>query len=123
MKIKPRLGCSVSLLSILAPAIIGAALLTGCGTHTDEWLEAKVDSKERTCFKSTDCRYMVYTDKENFEITDQLFGRKNSSDVYGKIKVGNTYKFHVIGYRNPTYTKFRNITEINEIKVTGTTAK
>lgn len=99
------------------------ALLSACGLgqNTDEWVQATVQSKERTCFKSNDCRFMVYTDVENFEVTDQAFGRKNSSDVYGRLQVGKTYKLHVIGYRNPTWTKFRNVLEVNEVTVTTTT--
>lgn len=100
---------------------IAVLVLAGCGTSTDEWIQGTVSNKERTCFSAKDCRFMVYTDVENFEITDQVFGRKNSSDVYGKIKVGGTYKFHAIGYRNPTFTKFRNILEINEVTTTTTT--
>jgi hypothetical protein len=103
------------ILQCAAAATIAGTVLVSCGSSVDSWEQVTVTNKERTCFKSNDCRYMVYTDKENFEITDQWNGRKNSSDVYGKIQVNKTYRFHVNGYRDPSRTKFRNILETNEV--------
>lgn len=54
-------------------------------------------------------------DEETFEITDEfLLGRFNSSDDYGRLKVGETYTVMVNGWRVPFLSWYRNIIEINE---------
>ena len=54
--------------------------------------------------------YLIYTDKEVFKIEDSLiFGQFNSSDVYGMIAEGETYKFKVFGLRIPFLSTYRNI--------------
>ncbi len=54
--------------------------------------------------------YLIYTDKEVFKIEDSLiFGQFNSSDVYGMLAEGVTYKFKVFGLRIPFLSTYRNI--------------
>ena len=54
--------------------------------------------------------YLVYTDKEVFKIEDSLiFGQFHSSDVYGMLTEGETYKFKVFGLRIPFLSTYRNI--------------
>lgn len=57
-----------------------------------------------------DSYYLVYTDKEVLKIEDSLiFGQFNSSDIYGMLVKGKTYKFKVFGFRIPFLSSYRNI--------------
>ena len=64
---------------------------------------------------------MIYTidaDKEVnvYEITDSwLKGRFNSSDLYGKITIGKTYRMTICGHRSPFLSMYPNIYEADEI--------
>lgn len=54
--------------------------------------------------------YMVYTEDETFCITDDALSlRFDSSDCYGAIEPGNTYKADVIGVRIQPMSVYRNI--------------
>ena len=54
--------------------------------------------------------YLIFTDKEVFKIEDSLiFGQFKSSDVYGMLEIGKTYKFKVFGLRIPLLSTYRNI--------------
>lgn len=90
------------------------AVAVGCGEEAKP-VTATVSKSERVCFKTKDCRYLVYTDTETFEITD-TFSRHNSADVYGKIQNGKKYEFKVIGFRSESTSKYRNIMDLKEIK-------
>lgn len=67
-------------------------------------------------------KYLVFTEKENgeiqvLEVSDSLLkGRFNSSDVWGNIKEGKTYKFTVGGSRNEFWSWYPNIYEAEEIE-------
>lgn len=51
-----------------------------------------VEEKERINSKE-DSKYLIFTDKGVFENTDSLMHLKfNSSDLYGKLKVGESYR-------------------------------
>jgi hypothetical protein len=61
--------------------------------------------------------YLIYTDRETFSNEDTLFhGKFNSSDLYGKIKAGRTYKMQVYGWRIPFLSMYRNIVSITPTK-------
>ena len=62
-----------------------------------------------------DDKYLVYTDNGTYEITDSLvYWRWDSSDLYGKIKVGETYEAKVYGWRIPIFSSYKNIVSIEE---------
>lgn len=83
---------------------------------TVETVTATVTDKTVKRSGETD-KYLVFTDQETFENTDEwLAGKFNSSDVYGRIKVGKTYKFTVRGWRIPFFSSYRNITEAVEVQ-------
>lgn len=64
-----------------------------------------------------DDKYLIYTDKGTFEITDSIaYWRWNSSDLYGRIKVGNTYDCTVCGWRIPFLSSYKNIIEAKEVQ-------
>lgn len=58
-------------------------------------------------------KYLIFTNDgvgEVLENTDSLYVFKwNSSDLYGRVKVGETYKFKVYGFRIPFLSMYRNI--------------
>lgn len=65
--------------------------------------------------------YLVFveTDKgtQVFEVTDSvIMGRYDSSNVYGSIKTGKTYKMKVRGYRIPILSSYENIDTFTEVK-------
>lgn len=73
---------------------------------------AKVTGKERV-----NGVYMVYTTEGTFKIEDSLiFGRFNSSDVYGMIQVGEYYKLKVFGIRSQFLDSYRNIIEVEKLE-------
>jgi len=68
---------------------------------------------ERSSNNSTDSKYLVYTDGETFENTDNLIQSKwNSSDLQGMLRKDSTYTVRVIGIRIPAMSMYRNIIEI-----------
>ncbi len=85
-----------------------------------------VTDKERVTEGSKDrisSKYLVFADDENgnslvFENTDCFIrGKSNSSNIQGQLKVGNTYKVTVIGYRIPYFSCYQNIIKVEEVLV------
>jgi hypothetical protein len=97
------------LFSFISPPKIQQMLYHGTVT-------AKVEKTERINSGKTS-KYLIFTDKEVLEDTDNwLFLKFNSSDIYGKIKEGKTYKFSVAGLRMPMLSRYRNIKRAEEVK-------
>lgn len=102
-------------------AVAALSLSTGCSALSDnEVSTCTVSDKSATKNSSEDgggTDYRIYTeDCGTFAVGDSLTrGKWNSSDTYGKIKVGHTYKFNHYGYRNGFLSMFPNITEATEI--------
>ncbi len=80
-----------------------------------------VTDKERVA-NSESSKYLVFAEDEQgntivFENTDNLFRFKfDSSDIHGRLKIGNTYKVTVVGFRIPFLSTHQNIIKIEEIK-------
>lgn len=54
--------------------------------------------------------YLIYSENTTYEITDSWFyPRFNSSDLYGKIQIGESYKITVGGSRIPFLSWYPNI--------------
>jgi hypothetical protein len=89
---------------------------------TQDFVTFKVEKTERIVDGSeenTRSRYLVFTDKETFENTDELFlGKFNSSDLYGAIKPNKTYRARVTGVREAFFSWYRNILSIEELPTT-----
>lgn len=106
--------------NILAITVICVSIISfiGFGIYsvygTKETVTITVTDKAVKRYDESD-KYIIYTDNETFEITDKLLlGRFNSSDDYGRLKVGETYTVTVNGWRVPFLSWYRNIIEINE---------
>ncbi len=60
-----------------------------------------VEKAERV-FEADSSRYLIFTKAETFEDTDSIvFLKFNSSDLYGRIDQGKTYRAKVAGLRIP----------------------
>lgn len=55
-------------------------------------------------------RYLIFAKQETLQNTDTWLALKfNSSDIYGKISVGQNCTFKVTGFRIPFFSWYRNI--------------
>jgi ribosomal protein L31 len=92
---------------------IGSAIGSAFYYNTVEEVEITVSDKEHVMYRNGDQlvdKYLVYTEGEVFENTDDLFRLKfNSSDVQNELKVDSTYNVEVIGWRIPFLSMHRNI--------------
>jgi hypothetical protein len=117
-KIRRSNGFALSWLTSLAIFIglpfIGRALIL---YNTQDTVQFTVTKLERVAERSGEgARYMVFTPNETFENTDVLiFGKLNSSDLYGNMKEGATYKADVTGLRIPLLNWHRNIIRVKKI--------
>lgn len=79
-------------------------------------VEITVKSKERIVEshgETTTSKYLVGTQGEVFENTDDLFlGKFDSSDLQNTLDPDSTYTVEVIGWRIPFFSMYRNIVEI-----------
>ena len=83
-------------------------------TSTED-IVIKVIDKERIT-TDTENKYLIFTENEVFENTDDILLLKfNSSDIYGKLRRGSTYRVRVVGWRIPALSAYRNIIKIHSI--------
>jgi hypothetical protein len=62
---------------------------------------------------STGYRYLVITNKETFICESSLLnGKFNNSDIFFRLKEGETYNFKVAGYGKTFFTDYRNLLDI-----------
>lgn len=106
--IRTRLIIIIPLIIILAIFILPVCVRnTYTATVTDKGIKRADDTD----------KYLIYTDIGTFENTDELLcGKFNSSDIYGRIRVGDTYEFTVIGFRIPFLSAYQNIIEVKHIE-------
>jgi len=80
-----------------------------------------VEHKENVCKGSGDsvsCTYMVFTNQGAFELSNHLFGgnaRFNSTEAYGRLKEGHTYKVDYYGWRISLFDQYPNINTFQEV--------
>lgn len=61
--------------------------------------------------------YLIFTDKGVFKNTDEPFRWKfDSSNFYAKIRVGETYRFTLIGWRIPFFSVYENIIKAESVR-------
>lgn len=107
-------------LAIVA-AIVFAGLAIGVAIFASGFLQESevvmtIKSKERVVDRDGGgSRYLIWSDDETFENVDSLIkGKFNSSDLYGKLEEGKTYRCKVYGWRNGFFSWYRNIIECRE---------
>lgn len=113
-------------IAVAAIATIGALSLTGCqNLIQNDPVTCKVTDKDRSTSSDksgSKSVFRIYTegcgqDNETLGLADNfLAGNFNASDMYAKIKVGNTYTFKTVGIRNGFTSSFREITKMEEVK-------
>lgn len=61
--------------------------------------------------------YRSYYNRQRYEVRDSVVnGRFDSSDMYGRLEKGHTYKVTVIGFRIPMLSWYKNILTAEEIE-------
>jgi len=105
---------------------LGAVSLTGCQNlvKNDPAVCTVVD-KDRSTESTKDGSksvFRVYTegcgdDNETLGLADNILqGNLRSSDMYAKIKVGETYRFETVGIRNGAFSSFREIVRFTKVQ-------
>jgi len=98
-------------------AIVLSLCVGGCAAalHKEHGQVFTVTGKENV--KSWNSgKYLVYTDKTTYEVTDTWVGwRWDSSEVFGGIVVGKTYTATLQGYRVPFLSWYQNILNPTEV--------
>lgn len=95
--------------------------LTGCQNFDQKDITCTVTDKDRSTATDKDGHsksvFRVYTEEcDTLGLADNLFaGNFNSSDMYGKIKVGKKYIFHVAGERNGALSWFPEIQKVTPV--------
>lgn len=94
--------------------VILLATLTSCNyMNTESYNCVLVKDKERVVKQNgdkTESYYLIYTDKGEFTIKDELFrGNFSSSTWYGYMAVGERYTFDTGGYRKGFLSMYPNI--------------
>ena len=112
----------------LATVGVAAALLvsaTGCQNLVQNApVTCKVVDKDRSTSSSKDGSksvFRIYTEGPGCDGTyglgdNIIAGNFNSSDLYGQIRVGKTYRFENVGVRNGPMSMFKEITKATEVK-------
>lgn len=63
--------------------------------------------------ENMESKYMVFTDTETFENTDDFwFWKWDSSDVQGELKKDSTFTVKVVGWRVPFLSMYRNVISV-----------
>lgn len=108
-------GLAVILVIIAVVVGLGAYLTQAHKNHT---VVAKVTDKARVCESAGgSCKYLIYTDHGTLKNTDSLFsGKFDSSDVYGRIRRGQTYTFTVEGFRFGFFSMYPNIVSAEKVR-------
>ena len=102
--------------AIIGAAVVFISLYVGYFPFcTQEIITATVKKTERVIHKESS-KYLVFTDNEVLENTDCLILLKwNSSDIYGGLEVGKTYRFRVYGWRWRFMSWYRNIISVEKV--------
>lgn len=105
----------VVLALLLFVALLFAKPVAGRLAGTTE-VTAKVVKVEQVK-KESSGKYLVFTDSEVFEVTDSLaWFRFDSSDLYGRLEPGKTYRFRVANWRVQPLSWYRNVLSADEVK-------
>lgn len=94
--------------------VLALPIYTVAAYHNDRTVTCTVDGKESIA-QEDGHEYRVYTsDCGNFKVADAFWARNfHASDTYADIKVGETYKFDVNGFRIPFFSDFPNILAVH----------
>lgn len=107
----------VTIVGLLASMIIGPVKNLVAPFISGETRTLTIVKMERVAH-GQDSKYLIYTDGEVFENVDCLVkGKFDSSDLYGKLQEGQTYKAEVYGWRvKPFLNWYRNILSVTPVE-------
>jgi hypothetical protein len=105
-----RQAAQVIIALFLLLFVIAASI--GLWWNSVQIVEARVTDKERVV-SGESSKWLVYTEGEVFKNTDApLFGKWDSGDFQGRLKLGQTYRLTVVGWRIPFFSAYRNIIDV-----------
>lgn len=103
-------GCAVAV--VLALVLACPIAYRASGTDAATIKVVKLEQVKKTSHG----KYLVFAEGEVFEITDSvMFLRWDSSDLYGRMEAGKTYRVRVAGWRVPVLSWYRNILSAEEV--------
>lgn len=100
--------------------VVGGVIISIATNYNEQTYVATVTDKDVKNYDKSS-KYLVFTKTEEgetrvFSVEDSLLRfRWNSSDVYGEIEVGKTYRFTVVGFRIEILSMYENIIDFEEI--------
>ena len=104
-------GCWVAAALLSVAGILVLSYMFAHGTAAT--VTATVTAKDRISVGSGEDlshMYLVFTDRETFQNSDSLwYGKFDSSDMHGRLRIGQRYTFKVYGWRIPFFSAYRNI--------------
>ena len=111
------IGIFIALAVVVA---VGGIIYSIAANYNEQTYVATVTDKDVRNYNNSS-KYLVFTKTEDgetrvFSVEDSLLRfRWNSSDVYGEIEVGKTYRFTVVGFRIEILSMYENIIDFEEI--------
>ena len=112
-EIKANNLCRMAGIILGACAVLSLPVYCAYGTQAE--VTFTVTGKERV-HSGQSGRYLVFTDAGTFEVTDSIFhGRFDSSDLYGRMQEGKTYRAKVYGFRIEISSAYQNILSVEEV--------
>jgi hypothetical protein len=101
-------------ISAIVLLLVGSIALSIVINTTTSYETFTVSGKERVTTNNSS-KYLVYTNTTTFEVVDTwIHDRFSSSDFYGQIVVGKTYRAKVQGWRVPFFSMYQNIITLDE---------
>ena len=111
------IGIFIALAVVVA---VGGIIYSIAANYNEQTYVATVTDKDVKNYNNSS-KYLVFTKTEDgdtrvFSVEDSLLRfRWNSSDVYGEIEVGKTYRFTTVGFRFEILSMYENIIDFEEI--------
>jgi len=107
-----------SIIALIVVVISGIVIYNVAYYSSIETITIQVTDKERIVESDGDggttSKYLVFTQTETLENSDEFFmGKWNSSDIQGTLKQDSTYQVRVIGWRIPFLSMYRNVINVN----------
>ena len=104
------------IVALVVLALVGYGIYAFSWYGTSETRACTVVDKQATAKQEGGTKYIVFTeDCGQLQVADDIFlGNYNSTDVYGGIKVGTSYYFKTVGWRNGFFSAYPNIDEVQQ---------
>lgn len=107
------------ILCVFIIVVLIAGVVTGLSFDygNEQILEITVKDKYVKTYDEDGKYLVVDTNNNTYEIEDLLFkGKFNSTDLYNKIDIGETYKITTTGYRMQFFSMYQNINTLEKIE-------